>query len=118
MGKGTRVDIHFAFGLMKLQLGKTGTVLGVHIEKERTFFLVDIAVDRSFRRQGVGSSMLNVVEEVSRCLDIKMIRGNLTEKDLAESAFLPSFFEKKGFEVVEAFSEFAQWGIQKDLSNS
>ncbi len=52
-----------------------------------------------FRQRGLGDAMLDAIISYAEALELDTITGCITRDDLAQTPYLPDFYEKHGFAV-------------------
>lgn len=82
----------------------------------------DVFIHPQFRNQGLGTHILEVIENISRSYFISEVRGWISVQDLiAESESIVSrYFVKAGFEIISDTKKFkgSCWEIRKELLNN
>jgi len=114
---GSVLNIRVSDCLMICQLGNKASLQGVFLEEEKAFLIGDVFVEPPFRRTGIASVLLQSAETIAAQSGMESLRGNLTKEQLTDAPYFVSFLQKQGFELVKPFAEFAQRGIEKQLSS-
>ncbi|MEM6822235.1 MAG: GNAT family N-acetyltransferase [Verrucomicrobiota bacterium] len=81
----------------------------------KTLLLGDLSVEPEHQNQGIASTLLKAIESSAERRGLLTLFGNICAGDFRKTPHLKSFYEKRGFKIVEPRETFAIFSIEKAI---